>query len=71
MPVPAQNTKCGMCVCTFGVHYATFDGMKSGCTTDFGQREGRCTCRGFAIVYKPVVSPWKSDAERTEAYYNK
>lgn len=71
MSIPTQNTKCGMCGCPFGVHYASFDGHVNGCTKDFGQRDGRCTCRGFAIVYKPVLSPWKSDTEMVEAYYNK
>lgn len=68
---PQMHTPCGLCKCPFSYHYVSFDGAVSGCTRDFGQRDGRCNCRGFAIIYKPVFPSSDPTPEMVRAYYEK
>jgi hypothetical protein len=54
---PNNTDKCGFCGCTFGKHFETYDGSQTGCITDHGQREGRCTCKGYAVVQRWSQTP--------------
>lgn len=75
---PELNSKCDITTCgdTFAQHYATFDGKRTGCMADKGQREGRCSCPGFAFIYRPKVKvmTYSNDDMRNtsaESYYNR
>ena len=49
------TSKCDFCSHPAARHYATFDGKDTGCTEEMGQREGRCTCKGFGFIYRPQL----------------
>lgn len=68
MKQPNIKDKCGLCSCVFGVHYASFDGTKTGCLTEFGQRDGRCTCKGFAVVYRPQIQTYQRPSSGNDQF---
>lgn len=70
---PTTDSKCDSCSCKFGIHYISMDGQRTGCLSD-DQREGRCHCKGFAIIYRPQVTMTPrpiQPAPNARDYYNR
>lgn len=64
--VPNLADKCDFCSHIAAHHFATFDGKRTGCIEDMGQRDGPCSCRGFAFIYRPSFQVYMRSSRGNE-----